>query len=213
MTYTIRRYKSYQEYLDDDELYREKNYRLLDTGELIEVASEDDLNIQIANRLIAALLQVMGINFIDFIRNGNREIQVNPLGDRWVNRKPDLMVIRPSHLETARQAIKLGDVPPVFVSETVSPGGEYSDSYLRDYVWKRQQYQDLGISEYWIVDPQRIKVTVLILVEGEYQELVYVDDDKIVSAAYPAIALTADELLFGTHQRLSSKNKSPVTRK
>ncbi|PZO16593.1 MAG: hypothetical protein DCF25_12230 [Leptolyngbya foveolarum] len=61
MTYTIRRYRSYQEYLDDGELQAEsKNYRLLDTGELIEVVREDDINIQIANRLIAAILQVMG---------------------------------------------------------------------------------------------------------------------------------------------------------
>lgn len=199
MTYTIRRYRSYQEYLDDGELQAEpKNYRLLDTGELIEVASEDDINIQIANRLIAAIQQVMGIAFIDFIRNGNREIQVNPVGDRCVNRLPDLMVIQPSHLKTARQAIKLGDVPPVFVSETVSPGGEFSDNYLRDYVWKRQQYRSLGIDEYWIVDPHRAKVTVLILVDGEYQESVYVNDDKIICATYPTISLTADGLLFGT---------------
>ena len=200
MTYTIRRYKSYQEYLDDGELHAEpKNYRLLDTGEVIEVASEDDINIQIANRLIAALLQVMGIAFIGFIRNGNREIQVNPVGDRCVNRCPDLMVIQQSHLKTARQAIKLGDVPPVFIAETVSPGKASSDNYLRDYVWKRQQYQVLGVSEYWIVDPHQAKVTVLILVDGEYQEFVYTDDDKIVCANYPAISLTVDELLFGTH--------------
>ena len=198
MTYTIRRYKSYQEYLDDETLCSEKNYRLLDTGEVIEVASEDDINIQIANRLIAAFQMVMGITFIDFIRNGNREIQVNPVGDRRVNRFPDFMIIRPSHLKTARQAIKLDDVPPVFVSETVSPGSDSSENYLRDYVWKRQQYQELGIAEYWIVDPHRAKVTVLVLVEGEYQEAVFVDDEKIVSVTYPAIALTPDKLLFGT---------------
>ena len=197
MTYTIRRYKSYQEYLDDDELQPNRNYRLLDTGELIEVSNEDDSNLRIANRLIAALLKEMGIAFIDFIRNGNKEIQVNPVGDRCVNRKPDLLVLRPSHFETARQAIMLDDAPPVFVSETVSPGGESSENYLRDYVWKRQQYQALGVGEYWIVDPHRAKVTVLVLVDGEYQESVYAGDEKMVSVTYPAIALTADELLFG----------------
>ena len=107
------------------------------------------------------------------------------------------MVIRPEHLKTARQAIKLGDLPPVFVFETVSPGNESSDSYLRDYVWKRQQYQELGVLEYWIADPHRAKVTVLVLEDGEYQESVYKDDERIASVVYPAIAITADELLFG----------------
>ena len=61
MTYTLPRYKSYQEYLDDDQLHHERNYRLLSTGEVIEVADENDGNLWLANVLIAAILQVMGI--------------------------------------------------------------------------------------------------------------------------------------------------------
>lgn len=44
MTYTIKRYKSYQEYLDAEELSPDGDYRLLSTGEVIEVSTEDDLN-------------------------------------------------------------------------------------------------------------------------------------------------------------------------
>ncbi len=52
MTYTPVRYRSYQEYLDDDQLSPDGNYRLLSTGEVIEVASEDDNNAIQLERLL-----------------------------------------------------------------------------------------------------------------------------------------------------------------
>ena len=139
MTYALTRYKSYQEYLDDDSLPCDGNYRLLSTGELIEVTSESDLNVRIAFRLIVRLLQIEKGKYAERIRNGNREMQVPPVGDKWVNCKPDLMVLQPEHLDIALQAVLLDMVPPLFVAEVVSPGEDNSDNYQRDYVWKRQQ--------------------------------------------------------------------------
>ena len=193
MTYTPVRYRSYQEYLDDEQLAEHGNYRLLDTGELIELASENDDNVLIAIRLLLALCQIPGLE--DLVRNGNKEIQVHPVGDRWINRKPDLVVIQPVHRETAKQAIKLDQPPPQLVAEIVSPGPESSDNYLRDYVWKRSQYEQLGIPEYWIVDPHRQKVTVLVLVEGTYEEMAYEGDTAIVSKCFPELSLTVSEVL------------------
>lgn len=197
MTYTLPRYQSYQEYLDDDQLHPEGNYRLLSTGEVIEVSSEDDGNLWLANLVIAAILKAEGISFIKLIRNGNKELQVAPVGDSWVNRKPDILVMRPEHLGEARQAIKFGAIAPRFVAEIVSPGGESSENYLRDYQWKRQQYQAWQIPEYWIVDPHRQQVTVLTLVEADYQEKVYRDQSEIVSTVFPALKLTVEALLAG----------------
>ena len=197
MTYTLRRYQSYQEYLDDDRLEHERNYRLLSTGELIEVSSEDDENLRLASILLALLLKLKGFSFAELIRPGNKEIQVRATGDQRVNRKPDLMVIRPEHLTVARQAIKIGTPAPLFVAEVVSPGDESSDNYLRDYVWKRQQYQEWQIPEYWIIDPHRAQVTVLTLVDKAYQEGVYQGDTGIVSTVFPSLKLTASSLLSG----------------
>lgn len=197
MTYTLRRYQSYQEYLDDDQLHHERNYRLLSTGEVIEVADENDSNLWLANVLIAAILQVMGIPFIKRIRNGNKDLQVTPLGDKWVNRKPDILVMRPEHLETAEQAIKSGQLPPLFVAEVVSPGGKSSENYLRDYVWKRQQYEEWQIPEYWIIDPHREQVTVLTLKDEKYVERICRDSMKLVSTAFPTMQLTATQLFAG----------------
>ncbi|MGB3295317.1 MAG: Uma2 family endonuclease [Phormidesmis sp.] len=197
MTYTLRRYQSYQDYLDDDQLRHEDNYRLLSTGKLIEVSSEDEENLWLANVLIAALLQVRGIPFLKLIRPGNKELQVNPVGDKRVNRKPDVLVMRPEHRQAARQAVKLGMAAPEFVAEVVSPGNESSDNYLRDYVWKRQQYQEWQIPEYWIIDPHRAQITVLTLTDQVYRETVYQGDTRIVSSVFPSLELTANKLLSG----------------
>lgn len=198
MTYTaLCRYTSYQAYLDDEQLPPEKNYRLLSTGEAIEVPGEDDGNLWLASFLFAALLKIKGYSFFEFIRVGNKELQVNPVGDQRINRKPDLLVMQPEHLAEAKQAIKLGMSAPAFVAEVVSPGKEESDNYLRDYVWKRQQYQDWQIPEYWIIDPHREKVTVLTLVDEVYQEVVYSGESKIVCTAFPALVLTAEQIFAG----------------
>ncbi len=198
MAYSLaRRYKNYQDYLNDDQLSPERNYRLLDTGELIEVSSEDDVNLKIAIKLLIFLSQLGGESIADRIRNGNKEIQVRPVGDKQVNRKPDLMVMQPEHLETARQAILLGMMPPLFVAEVVSPGPDSSSNYKRDYVWKRQQYQEWRIREYWIIDPHRDQVTVLILVDDLYQETVYRGDRQIESAVFPDLKAVAKDVLTG----------------
>ena len=195
MTYTPVRYRSYQEYLDDEQLSPEGNYRLLETGELIEVASEDDLNLCIAIGLVIALGRLPELERL--IRANIKELQVPPVGDKWVNRKPDVMVMRPEHLTTARRAITLDQLPPQFVAEVVSPGPKSSENYQRDYVWKRSQYEQLGIPEYWIIDPHRAKVTVLTLENGTYQEIAYEGNSTIASKAFPSLSLTAHEVLVG----------------
>ncbi|MGB3299768.1 MAG: Uma2 family endonuclease [Phormidesmis sp.] len=200
MAYTLSRYQSYQEYLDDESLSPDGNYRLLSTGELIEVAEEDDLNIRIAFRLIALLLRIENGFYLEHIRNGNKEMQVNPVGDRRMNRKPDLMVLQPEHLETAKQAILLGSLPPLFVAEVVSPGSKNSDNYKRDYIWKRQQYEELSIPEYWIIDPHLEKVTVLTLLNGRYEGETYTASEQIISSIFPALNISTQKLLKGDVQ-------------
>ncbi|MEM6599561.1 MAG: Uma2 family endonuclease [Cyanobacteria bacterium P01_C01_bin.69] len=197
MTYTLKRYQTFQEYLNAEELSEERNYRLLNTGEVIELATESELNRIIMLAFILAIQKAKGSSFIRFICNGNKDLQVNPVGDKWVNRKPDIMVLTPAHLEAAEQAIFLGAPAPAFVAEIVSPGGPSSDSYLRDYVWKREQYEWWQISEYWIIDPRRGQVSVLTLVDGAYQETVYKGEDAITSITFPKIDLTVSRLITG----------------
>jgi len=191
------RYKNYQEYLEDETLSPDVNYRLLSSGELIEVASEDDINLIIAHALGLVLSQVENRALKRRVRTSSKELQVRPVGDKCVNRQPDLMVVRPEHLEIARQAILLDMEPPLFLAEVVSPGGESSDNYQRDYVWKRQQYEEMGVLEYWIIDPHLAKVTTLVLVEGKYKETVYSGRSQLTSAVFPSMTVIVQDLITG----------------
>lgn len=197
MTYTIKKYKSLQEFLEDDELSPDGSYRLLSTGEAIEVPLEDETNLIIEYALIEALQKIKGISFIRRIRKGDRDLQVHPAADKWVNRRPDVMVLKPEHLEIGRRAIFFDMPAPAFVAEVVSPSGEKSENYLRDYVWKRSQYEWWKIPEYWIIDPHREKVTVLILVDDAYHESVFSGETVIRSKVFPELNLTVDALLSG----------------
>lgn len=76
--------------------------------------------------------------------------------------------------------------------EVVSPGAE---SRRRDYREKREEYLRVGLLEYWIVDPQDRRVTVLALGDGsDWAEAVFRDDEPVVSGLLPGLALVVARL-------------------
>jgi Uma2 family endonuclease len=202
VTYTSVRYKSYRDYLAAD-LGSDGNFRLLSNGEVIELPPEDERNTSIADELAFTLKQIMASQGLSkrLVKASSVELQVHPIGDQCVNRKPDVLVLRPEHIElmaALNQGAVLFDMPPpAFVAEMVSPGSESSDNYRRDYEWKRQQYQAWQIPEYWIVDRHRQQITVLILKDEQYSAQIYRGDERIRSAAFPRLNYTAAQLLLG----------------
>ncbi len=54
--------------------------------------------------------------------------------------------------------------------------------------------QAIEIPEYWIVDSRDLKVTVLHLDEGFYEETVYADDEAIASRLFPELNVTAAQI-------------------
>jgi len=83
-------------------------------------------------------------------------------------REPDVVYLRPERIGPPRSQPLGADL----AIEVVSEGG---DSRERDLVTKRQEYAEARISEYWIVDPQELLITVLSLdgqtyrVHGEFK--------------------------------------------
>ena len=146
-------------------------YDLLADGSLISVPSEAEINSAITMLLLEKLMPFIQLRLA---KVGVLELEVNSVGDGKCNRRPDLAILEPAHLTIdslkSRTALFLGALPPRFVVEVVSPGNPDSENYKRDYLWKRQQYQDWGISEYWIIDPHQAQVTVLLLVNDTYHE-------------------------------------------
>ncbi|MEH2275925.1 MAG: Uma2 family endonuclease [Nostoc sp.] len=69
------------------------------------------------------------------------------------------------------------------------------------------EYQRLGIPEYWIVDylaiasraylgnPKFPTIFVYQLVDGEYQVQKFTSNDRIISTTFPELALTVKELI------------------
>lgn len=102
-------------------------------------------------------------------------VQARDLGKVFVSRvayrldkkrspEPDL-----GFLPKAREAkLRRGHIegPPALAIEIVSP-----DSVARDYVQKRAIYEQAGVGEYWILDPDEQKATFLRLRSGRYKEI------------------------------------------
>ena len=74
--------------------------------------------------------------------------------------------------------------------EVVSPDQTNRE---RDYEDKRAQYQERGISEYWLLGPEQQSVMILNL--GVYQEARFQGSDRIISPTFPTFALTAEHVL------------------
>jgi Uma2 family endonuclease len=101
---------------------------------------------------------------------------------------PELATI----LETAtRETITFDMPPPLLVVEIVSPGKKNED---RDYRYKRSEYAARGIVEYWIIDPLKSQVMILILVEGLYEEKIFSGAERIESEIFRELNLTAEQI-------------------
>jgi Uma2 family endonuclease len=117
------------------------------------------------------------------------------IGNRTRVRLPDLMILTQELLEAMalRRATITPEMPsPAMVVEVVSPGKVNED---RDYRYKRSEYAARGIPEYWIVDAQKARITLLTLVDGLYEESVFQGKETIQSVIFPALDLTADLVL------------------
>ena len=180
------RFQSFEEYLSYDD-GTDKLYELFN-GELIEVPPESGINVQIANRLFLMFALSLGI---DRVRGHGLELEVN--GEPR-NRYPDLTILRVEHIEqlAKRNTVRLTMSPPLLVVEVVSPGELQRN---RDYIAKRIQYQDCGIPEYWIIDPDAQTVLILELSETNYQELgSFSGESQLLSPQFSTLNLTPAQI-------------------
>ena len=187
MVQTRPRFYSFDDYLAYDD-GTETLYELFNGG-LIAVPPESGRNVQIANRLLLIFALLTGI---DRVRGHGLELEVR---GEPKNRYPDLTVIQPEHIEllAKRNTIRLSMPPPALVVEVVSPG---ELQWERDYVAKRAQYEDLGVPEYWILNPQ--EETVLVLGQGAQPGFTtlgtFTEAQRIASPQFSKLNLTAAQL-------------------
>ncbi len=168
-------------YDDDTETLYE-----FEDGEIILMASESETNRRIASFLFACFLQ-QGVPSYRL----SMKTEIITTGSRM--RIPDLVIFSEelaAVMQGANRSIVMPDMPaPALAVEVVSPN--QSD---RDYRYKRSEYAARGITEYWIVDPLLLKVTVLEWVEGFYEEKVYEGEQVISSILFPELKLTTAQV-------------------
>ncbi|MEA5627755.1 Uma2 family endonuclease [Nostoc sp. UHCC 0251] len=118
--------------------------------------------------------------------------------------EPDVIVLD-------RQAVM--DEPPWKKESIITRGSSVklvvevvSTNWSDDYALKLEDYESLGIPEYWIVDylglggrrfignPKQPTISIYQLIEGEYQVRQFRGSDRIQSPAFPELNLTAEQI-------------------
>ncbi|WP_445636229.1 Putative restriction endonuclease domain-containing protein [Nostoc sp. DSM 114161] len=186
------RFQSFEEYLSYDD-GSDKLYELFN-GELIEIPPESGINVQIATFLLIQFVCLLGYKRV---RGHGLELEVR--GEPR-NRFPDLTIIREEHIQqlAKRNTIRLEMLRPLLVIEVVSPGELQRD---RDFIAKRSQYQDCGIPEYWIIDPETQTILILELIDKTYTEIGnFAGNDLVVSPQFSQLNLKISQIFDAVNQ-------------
>jgi Uma2 family endonuclease len=122
-------------------------------------------------------------------------------------RNPDVGVVKASVWNSNVRTYGALTEPIQLAVEVVSTNWE------DDYIDKQDEYQRLEIPEYWIVDylaigsrtflgnPKQPTIFIHQLVEGEYQVQSLRGSDNIVSATFPKLELTCDQIFASSQIR------------
>lgn len=106
------------------------------------------------------------------------------------SRLPDLFIVDKNTAMELLDSSAVFQATPFLIVEIVSP-----ESAKRDYRYKRSEYAALEVPEYWIVDPQSNKITILILNEGLYEETIFTGEERIISPTFSELKLTTARIL------------------
>ncbi|MDX2228011.1 MAG: Uma2 family endonuclease [Leptolyngbyaceae cyanobacterium bins.349] len=162
----------------------------VDAGELKPLPSESELNDFIARYLLFVLAS-SGVVPLRLIAIHTCEIEVP---GKPKTRFPDLVILQEEHLALTKKRLLIRlDMPaPQLVAEVVSPGDA---SRQRDYAAKREQYQQRGIPEYWLLNPATEIITILALKDGQYVESgQFQGSTPIQSPTFPTLPFTAEQV-------------------
>ncbi|MEG5050606.1 MULTISPECIES: Uma2 family endonuclease [unclassified Microcoleus] len=144
---------------------------------------------------------------LPYVPRQSKQVRLNAApGESESSRKADIVVFAKEEWVRMRQssASAAAYIPPPLAIEVVST------NWRDDYRIKLNEYETLGILEYWIVDyaglggvqyigsPKQSTVTINRLIDGEYQALRYQGEAIIVSPTFPQLVLTIAQILAMT---------------
>ncbi|MEG3840373.1 Uma2 family endonuclease [Microcoleus sp. herbarium14] len=144
---------------------------------------------------------------LPYVPRQSKQVRLNaPPGESESSRKADIVVFAKEEWVRMRQssASAAAYIPPPLAIEVVST------NWRDDYRIKLNEYETLGILEYWSVDyaglggvqyigsPKQSTVTINRLIEGEYQALRYQGEATIVSPTFTQLILTIAQIIAMT---------------
>jgi len=144
---------------------------------------------------------------LPYVPRQSKQVRLNAIpGESESSRKADIVVFAKEEWARMRQssASAAAYIPPPLAIEVVST------NWRDDYRIKLNEYETLGILEYWIVDyaglggvqyigsPKQSTVTINRLIDGEYQALRYQGEATIISPMFPQLVLTIAQIFAMT---------------
>jgi Uma2 family endonuclease len=176
-------------------------YELHD-GEIVEMPNPTGKHSKVAGFLSGNLfLEIMRLQLPYFIPT---ECVVRSADERS-GYKPDVIVLDEN---------EIADDPRWDKESVITQGSSIrliievvSTNWADDYARKLEEYESLGIAEYWIVDylglggkrfigsPKAPTISVYQLIDGEYQVKQFRGSERVESSTFPELTLTVKQLV------------------
>lgn len=133
------------------------------------------------------------LNFEEYLNYENEDNKYELFDGELILMNPPTgfhaLIINKQQIDEVLNVSAILESPPLLVIEVVSP-----ESEIRDYRYKRTEYSAMGIAEYWIIDPNREKITVLNLEEGMYEEIPVRDTGQFNSLLFSEIQINPKDI-------------------
>ena len=204
MTYTQTKPLSFDEFL---EKYPEdgKVYELVD-GEIVEMRATKAYD-SVASYILFAFYDEVKRLDLDYVLQQTAAVKTITKDGWEQGRNPDVSVI-----DGAVWDVHLSDYAAL--REPIALAVEVvSTNWRDDYIDKLDEYQRLGIREYWIVDyraiasmkyigaPKVPTISIYLLENGQYQATQFRGEESIISAIFPELNLTVDRVVAASLPR------------
>ena len=199
MTSTVQQTLTFDRFLEQD-FEEEGRYELVN-GEIVRILAtrhHEDVADFVEDTLKAEVKQLN----LNYKVSSRIVIRTMTSRDREQGRHPDVSVVDKTVWEANRDAYSALREPLQLAVEVVSTNWE------DDYIDKLDEYERLGIPEFWLVDymglgsrdylgnPKEPAVLVFLLDElGKYQYTRFRSADRILSQTFPALTLTVAQIL------------------
>ncbi len=171
---------TYQDYKNLPES-ETKRYELLE-GELIMVPSPTTYHQRISRNLEHILWDLVRKHDLGFIYNAPLDVVFSEQDVA----QPDIIFILKEHSQIITEENIQG--APDLIIEILSPA-----TAERDRTYKRTLYARNGVKEYWLVDPDKRTIEVMILTEEGFQQ-VGVYNKTLTSPILPGLSLNLSEV-------------------